>query len=357
MWQQVKTDLSDSNVALDRLIDDACSAAPLSFLRQFLRDRRGKSRQVAIGSNSKQARENLRNAVVANLIGYEEVREWISRIEGWGRQHLYMHKCGKSSLALPQLLNPKALTRHLQRAGVAFDIEGAGAGSEYRLSRLYVDDELARLTWVSFENLLARRPELDEVRESDDGDYELHAYERQPTRSLSQLVIRKTDGVVLVLLNLPLGEAHTVLLRRVLEVAGKVLAPDRCDRLRLSGAVTKLDERAVSAKGPKASRNLSMTVSPTHARYRTDGARIDFRSTADGHGYTEVDAARAVRSALVVEKFVGVAGRFRLRFEGANGKGHEMVVSLDAMDNRVFLFATMTEVEVFALADQLLVLI
>ncbi|MHB8837505.1 MAG: hypothetical protein ACYC7F_00975 [Gemmatimonadaceae bacterium] len=340
--------------SLDRLISEACEAAPLPFLRQFLREQRGRGRRIGIGATAKQARENLRDAIAAKLIGTEDVRAWILRVEGWGHQHLYLYRCHKPSHLLPQLLNRQNLERHLKKTGVEIGSEGDPAADGHQLTRLYVDDELVRLSWVAFDQRLLRRLDLDQVHETDDCDYELHAYERRPTRSLAHLVLRKTDGLVLVLVDLPLGESHTRLKERVLAVSSRVLAPIQSDRLALSNAITNLDSRAIAAKGPKASRDLSMSVSPTHAGYRTDGARVDFRSTAEGHGYEDVDAVRTVRRALAVDKFSGDGGRFRLRFDSQAGTSHDMVMSIDARDDRVYLFSSMLETEVFALADVLL---
>lgn len=59
--------------SLDRLISEACEGAPLPFLRQFLREQRGRGRRIGIGAAAKQARENLRDAIAAKLIGTSEV--------------------------------------------------------------------------------------------------------------------------------------------------------------------------------------------------------------------------------------------------------------------------------------------
>jgi hypothetical protein len=54
--------------------------------------------------------------------------------------------------------------------------------------------------------------------------------------------------------------------------------------------------------------------------------------------------------------FAGEDGRFRLTFEGSTQETHDMVVSLHALEGRVFLFSQMSETEVLSLVDQLIAL-
>ena len=65
---------------------------------------------------------------------------------------------------------------------------------------------------------------------------------------------------------------------------------------------------------------------------------------------------RRVRKAVDVKKFTGEDGRFQLRFEDETGDAHSAIASLDAGDNRTYLFSRMKEREVWTLADHLVAL-
>jgi hypothetical protein len=339
----------------DALLDEIFFSTPLLFVREFLRSAKQHSKHVRIGITVKEVRANLREAITSQKIGLSEVEDWFRAVEGWGDQHLYLFKVPRRALTHAHLLNTASLTTFLKKRGILSpNIPNPEPMSPHVLAEVHVDDVLARLTWRSNIVAFERRKELDEVRDLDDGEYEFRAYRRIPKRPASRLIVRKPDGTVLFLIDVPIGEDHNAMYAAVTDVSNTLLAPLSPTTIHLARIVAALDEGAVAAFGPRARRPLSLGVAPTQARYRTDGARLEFKSTSEATGYTESEAVRHVRRAMQVERFEGEAGKFRLTFEGPHREAHNMIVSLNALENRTFLFSRMTENEVLAVVDHFL---
>jgi hypothetical protein len=327
------------------------------FVQEFLRVQKRKDKRVRIGSTIREVRGNLREAILAKTVAPGSLEIWLNNIEGWGKQHLYLTRLPKRSLSQPHLLNKTSLTTFLRKRDFWKEHEGAEAGASVRaLTDVAVDDELARITWRVHGSDWERREELDEVRELDDGEYEFRAYRRLLKRSASRVLIRKTDGVVLLLIDVPLGDDHVKLKAQIDEVTNKVVAPLTREVVGIGAIVSALDSGAVEGFGPKPKRKLDIGVAPTQARYRAEGARVEFTSTRESAGYTDSDPVRRMRKAMQIEKFVSEAGKFRLKFEGKERREHDMVVSFSATDNRAYLYSRMDEDEVLSLVDHLLLI-
>jgi len=345
------------NEEVAALVDAIFASTPLLFIKQFLRSHRKEARRVRIGATRDEVRENLKDALIARQIGYEEARQWYSEVEGWGRQHLYLSEVPKRSLVHPHLLNPSALTSFLKRKGHWGDSTSDGDHQpQHTLTEVSVDDEAARMTWRCHTLDTERHENLDYTEERADGVYEFRAFRLLPRRTASRVIVRKTDGIVAVLVDLPLGADHDVIRVQMGSTTKVVLAPLTEQPIHLAPIVSALDEGAIAAAGPRAKRELELGVAPRQARYRTDGAKVEFKTTRESAGYTESDAVRHVRRALRIESFVGEAGKFRLTFEGQARQPHDMIVSLNGADNRIYLYSRMSEPEVFGLIDQLITL-
>jgi hypothetical protein len=343
--------------AIDLMIDRVFGSTPLLFVKDFLRQHRRASPHVRIGTTIKEVRSNLRDALLSQAIGPAQLEQWLDAVEGWGKQHLYLGRVAKRSLTHAHLLNLNGLRSFLTRRGFATAARDAAAEpSAHVISDLTVDDERATITWRSHSIGYERREELDEVRELDDGQYEFRAHRQMPRRSASRFIIRKTDGITLTLIDIPLGQDHNAAKQKIDDTAIAVLAPLTSSPIPLGPILRALDQGAVARFGPRQHRSLDIGVAPTQARYRTDGGRIEFKSTRESSGYADSRTMRTVRQAMEITRFEGEAGKFHLRFEGSQRQPHSMVVSLNAVEERMFLFSRMDETEVLRLADQLIAL-
>jgi hypothetical protein len=341
----------------DDLLSEVFNSSPLAFIREFLRLQKRTAKKIRIGTTIPEVRANFLDALNASLVSVDDVRGWLRAVEGWGKQHLYLDKVPKRSLTHAHLLSEKALRAFLHRKRL---LDTASPPDEqalrHVLTDVIVDDEVARLVWNAHTIARERHEELDEVRDLDDGDYVFEAYRLTPRRTSCQLLVRKTDGVVITLVDVPLGDEHDKVRTAMENVAKAILAPLSISIVFLAPVIEKLDESAVSARGPRPQRGLALGVTPTQARYLAEGARVDFSSTTASAGYTDSEVVRRTRKALQVDKVAGEAGKFRLAFQSDDGKEHVMVVSFDAKSNRAYLFSRMTEREVLALVDDLTVL-
>lgn len=350
--------MTDAQAAdINILLDEVFATVPLLFVKEFLRGQRRERNKVHIGGTRDEVRENLRDALLAGKVGPADVVTWLQEVEGWGRQHLYLSRVPKRSLNQPHLLNSNALKSFLKRKGLWTESSATDNPSQHSLREINVDDVAARITWRSHVVNDERHDELDYQVDRDDGEYAFRAYRLVPVRTASRIIVRKTDGIVAQLVDLPLGVDHDRVRDQMNAAARQILAPLALEIIYLSPIVSALDQGSIASFGPRARRALDVGVAPTKARYRTDGAKIEFKSTRESTGYNDSDAMRHVRRALRIEQFEGEAGKFRLSFEGKDRQSHDMVVSLSAPDNRIYLYSRMSEEEVFSLVDQLVALI
>jgi hypothetical protein len=146
---------------LDALLDHLFGSTPLFFVQEFLRSHKDKSTKIRIGTTRKDVRANLRDAIISKRIGFADFQAWLSTVEGWGKQHLYIESAGRGSLAYSHLLNTNGLRGFLKRKGylreLSTDLEPA---SPYILDEIAVDDEIARITWRCHSIQWERREEL-----------------------------------------------------------------------------------------------------------------------------------------------------------------------------------------------------
>jgi hypothetical protein len=339
---------------IDALLEDVLGSTPLLFIKQFLREQRNHSRQIRIGATREEVRQNLRDAIISKRISGVEVARWQQEVEGWGKQHLYLSRLSERLPIKTHLLNTAGLKNFLKRKGLWGNVAVGEEPASHILAEVDVNDETARITWRSHDISLEHRDELDYVEDRDDGEYEFRAYRRTLRRSASRLIIRKTDGIVAQLVDLPLGDGHTSVRNQMSDASRSILAPLLPATIALAAIVSALDEGAVARSGRMPKRSLNLGVAPTQARYRTDGAQVEFKSTRESAGYTDCEPVRHIRRALRIESFQGEAGKFRLTFDAIDRKSHDMIVSLHALDNRIYLFSRMTEIEVLRLVDQLI---
>lgn len=344
--------MADDGSRTEALVDEVTSSTPLLFFREFLREKKLSAKQIKIGTTKSEVRVNLSDALLSGWIGEDEVRSWLDSVEGWGRQHLYLSRIPVRSLAHPQLINDAALARFLKKHDkkVASD---TGDPAAHLLREYHVDDLFARLVWWSHTVEAERREELDEVRELDDGQYEFRAYRLRTRKSAARLLIRKTDGLILHLVDLPLGVDHAELLHTMDALTRLLLAPLVPVPVQMGPVLRALDQGALAAYGPKANGKFNLAVAPRQAKFRADGARVEFSSSKQGHRYADAPAVRHVRNAMQIAKFEGEAGKFQITFSD-DRREHSMVFSLHAEDNRAYLFSRMDESEMVSLVDQLL---
>lgn len=334
-------------------IDLILGTTPLEFVREYLRTVRKENNAVRIGTTRAEVRENLRTALVSGALDRSALEAWFEATEGWGKQHLYLSTTTYRGLHHRHLLTRGALVTFMRSRGLHADVP-AEPTSAHVLTEVFVDDELVRLTWRLHKMDFLRREDLDREEDNEDGRFQFRAYRFTPRRSSSRLILRKTDGVVLLLIDLPTGEDHSALRGTIEGVAQALLHPTVPNVVHVAPIVSALDSDGLAATGPRPRRTAGIAVTPTQARYRADGAELEFRSTKQASGYAESPPVAHVRRAMTLARFEGASGRFRLTFTGHGGKKRSMVISLNAHENSLYLFSSMIEAEVLDLAEQLL---
>lgn len=336
---------------IEALINLVFQETPLEFIRDFLRHKKRGSSAIRIGVTATEVRNNLRTAVTTGAIHPEDLDQWLRAMEGWGKQHLYIERVPRRALTHAHLLSTAALSSFLDRQ-FGSSADSHHSTDENRLASWEVDDERATFTWRASSIDYERHEELDRIETIENSEYQFRAYRILPRTSASRLVIRKTDGVILKLLHMPLGDEHNAALGLINGFASRIVAPLPLSPVPIEPMMRSLDQTAMSASGEQ--RRLQLAVSPTQARWGTDGARVEFKSKSSSKGYIESYPARTVRNALQVAHFLGEAGKFQLQFASSESKNRSMIVSFDVEGGRLYLFSRMEEREVLRLVDHLM---
>jgi hypothetical protein len=344
------------DIDFDQLVHQVFAATPLDFVRDFLREQKRRDGRVRIGLTREEVRANLRDAIVQRLVPRSAVVDWLHAAAGWGKQHMYLFRVPRRTLATPVFLNHANLRNALERAGVWPAGDGrADPESPHLVDWAEVDDERATINWQSTGIRWERREDLDQTKETDDGVFQWRAYKRDLRRNASRMVFRKTDGTVLFLLSNLLDDSeHEEMAKRMKELLSVLASTQTVHQVDLAPVVTALDQEALATIGQSPSRGVNLGISPTQTRFRGDGARLEFKSTTESSEYARTRGVRRVREALRVEQFLGESGKFRLRFRGEGRREHAMVVSLYAFDNRCYLYSSMDEAELMQLVDEIL---
>jgi hypothetical protein len=324
--------------ALIRLTRGIVLAQGNVFIKELLRER-----GIKIGKTKADFEENMIAAIQSGELQRQHVESWLSEVEGWGNQHIYIYKIPRALCT--ELRNVADPERRVIRAGFR-NQWNADTSLEYpperTLTKIHYDNEQLSFVWHQGKDFPVRKKELD-FREERDGDlYEFRAYRLRAERSITRFVARPTDGLAAIFVQASFEEdEHGDVLDDVRSVVSRVLRFDDLQQLAIASAIKKLDSESLNSR----------EVIARATRLSSGGAYVEFATTSAKLGYQDVGPVREVREAVKPRSFVGMNGNFMLPCLDRNGETRAVRVQLYGEQKRLKLAYQMTASEVWSIVE------
>jgi hypothetical protein len=257
------------------------------YVRELLRQH-----DIPLGLNKADFLQHMTRAIDEDQLTQAMIEEWLTSVEGWGNQHIYLHE--------PPALGPSALAPMLQASAhadllaspVSYDFP-----DELLLTGMALDAKSLSLTWHLGNSGWERVKARDFQREEEGDLYEYRAYRERADRSVVRFEWRFADPYCAILIQLPHGALHSAAVATVfddLQAIGIIPAPLK--RLPLSEAVKK------------SSKDKKLVVQST--KMSAPGGYVQLAATAEGAGIAQIQAVREARKAVDDKLFQSADGTF-----------------------------------------------
>lgn len=320
------------------------------FIKELLR-----ARDIRIGANKDEFERNLLQAIETGALRLEDVRAWLTEVEGWGNQHVYLYRL---SPALRAELTASTLRRRARDAGLynVWDSETVlSFPDEPTLVSISFDDVVLRLIWQEASPQWTRLPDRDYTEEEGLDTIEFRAWRLIEHRAITRFEARLDRKLAALFIPNPIqGGEHKAALEEAKRVIQKLMDLDNLERGQLDVSVVSrnLDQR-----------NVPTNVRPnpavrTHkSRLSAGAAYVEFAANASDRAYWEEPAIQNVRASVRQDQlpaFEGSEGVFI--FQPGAGHGalqRALRVQLYGRDDRIRLWAQMAADEAWTILEML----
>lgn len=259
------------------------------FIKELLR-----KHKIQIGTKKADFSKNLFAAIDAGTLTHLMIEEWLSEVEGWGNQHIYLFEPPK--IAVGEIGGKLAASDFAGLVGTAV---GYAFPEELQLSAISLAADHLSLAWHKGTGGWERTPSKDFQQVDDDGElYKYNAFRQRFDRVVVRFAWRFADPYCAVMIQLPIdgdthGEVHT-LVRNDLKHIG--IYEDDPVRIPLSKAFKAM--------------TLKQDTVVQSTRMMTDGGHVDVVATLSQGGIADVQALREARRGVNDKSFAGTDGMF-----------------------------------------------
>lgn len=335
-----------SEVSVDQLLDLVLLQGN-RFIKEFLR-----SRGLPIGTNKQQFEEHLRKAIADHELTPEVIREWLSDVEGWGNQHVFVFDVPDGDVdavrerdTFEDLVAAAGLAELLD-AEIPFD-----PGDDLTLATIRHWDDGLSFLWVRGSPALIRRKDLDYEEETEGTEIEFHAYERRWSRVAARFEWHFDTNIAAVFLARREERDYAQQRDLVLQAVDTVIAARTgWPGLDVARVITQIDsaglDEAEAGDGHGGVR-MNFTV------FQGASASVRLAASSEASGYQDDAGVRQVRLAVDPAQLIGGSGDCYLTPGGDDDLSRELHVRLYARDQRVLLWGKMTAEEVWRLVADL----
>ncbi|TCA35417.1 hypothetical protein E0H70_03470 [Rhizobium leguminosarum bv. viciae] len=259
------------------------------FIKELLR-----KHKIQIGTKKTDFAKNILAAIDAGTLTRQMIEDWLSEVEGWGNQHIYLFK------------PPTVPTKDIKDKLVASDfgkLIDTPISYEFpqnlELSAISLTSRHLFIAWHKGAGGWERTPSKDFERfEEDEERYKYQAYRERFDRSVVRFAWRFPDPYCAVMIQLPAeGNAHKPIHVQVWEDLKHIgLFDDNPERIPLSQAFKKM--------------TLQGDTRVQSTRMMTDGGHVDVVSTLTEGGIEDIQALREARRGVNDNYFAGADGLF-----------------------------------------------
>jgi hypothetical protein len=297
------------------------------FIKELLREN-----GIKIGINKADFIKNLNAAIDENKLTLPIIEEWLSEVEGWGSQHIYLFDPLRLSLenAKHKILNSKYSKLFNHQSSHEFP-------KELSLTNITIGDNLLSLTWHIGNSAWVRTSSKD-YQEEEDGDlYKYEAYRHFSDRSVVRFEWNITNPYCAMFLPQANKEKiHEETLRKVWLVLKEIgLCKNELKKISVNNAVNAL--RANS----KQATTTSMTL-------RVDGGHVNLVSDLPEGGIEDVEAVREVGLAVNPTKFKSSEGMFKLDTDTNSTLSRPIKLQIFGIESRIRIWVKCKREDIYS---------
>jgi hypothetical protein len=317
------------------------------FIRELLR-----SKELRLGTNKEQFEAHLREAIADGRVSRTDLEAWLTDVEGWGNQHVYVFQVPNADLA--ELRARDGFVRRLAAAGLDGFIDAdipLDPGEELALATIRHSPTDISFLWVRGSAALVRRKDLDFEEERQGDEIEFHAYERRWSRVAARFECRLDTGLAAVLIARREERDYAEQRDLVLGIVDSAIAERQAwPQLDIAQVITQLDSAGLDA----AETDAEQVVRVNFTVFQSAAATIRLAAASEAGSYQDDAAVRDVRRAVDPTRFSGGSGDCFLTPTGsADVERRELHLRLYGYEARVLLWGKMTADEVWGVMADL----
>lgn len=285
------------------------------FIKELLR-----KHKIKIGTKKADFSRNLLAAIDAGTLTRAMIEDWLSDVEGWGNQHIYLFEPPK--LTAEQIKAKLAASDFAALVGTAVNYEFP---EELKLSAVSLAADHLSIAWHKGTGGWERTPSKDFQKvDEDDGElYKYNAYRQRFDRAVVRFAWRFADPYCAVMIQLPIeGDGH----RDVHALVWK--------DLKQIGIFENDPARVPLSEAFKAM-TLKQDTIVQSTRMMTNGGHVDVVSTLSDGGIAEVRALREARRGVDDKDFAGTDGMFHFLQDQHQGLSRNLKVQGYGLESRV----------------------
>ena len=296
------------------------------FIKELLR-----KHKIQIGTKKADFSKNLLAAIDAGTLTRPMIEEWLSEVEGWGNQHIYLFQ--PPQIGTGEIKAKLAASDYAELTDTAVSY---AFPAELELSAISLAADQLAIAWHKGKDGWERTPSKDFQQVDDDGElYKYNAYRQRFDRAVVRFAWRFADPYCAVMIQLPIegdthGEVHELVWNDLKHIGILDGDPVRVPLSEAFKAMTLKQDTVVQS-----------------TRMMTDGGHVDVVSTLSEGGIGDVQALREARRGVDDRSFAGTDGMFNFLPDQHPGLSRNVKVQGYGLESRVRIWVQCKREDVY----------
>lgn len=342
---------SSQVVELKRLAAGIIRIQGNRFIKELLRDKK-----IRLGTNKDDFECNLNEAIESGKLVLADVESWLTSIEGWGDQHVYLYKL---SSELQTDLTPANVRNRVQQAGLDHVWNQSTAlafPQESTLTSVSFTNSVFRVIWQEASPAWTPTPEKDFVKEEGLDTFEYRAYRRVEQRVITRFEAHLNKGLAGLFIPKPIqGSEHQMAINEAMYVLEELLDLQALKSGELDVSMISKNLDQANATG---NQQLKPAITTQKSRLSSGGSYVEFAAEDNDKGYGDEPAIQNVRLSVrsqQLSSFQGAESVFIFQPENVHGSlTRPLRVQLYGRGKkRIRLWAQMNSGEVWTILSKL----
>lgn len=321
------------------------------FIKELLR-----AKKLRIGATKEDFERNLFAAIDAGQLRLADVEKWLTEVEGWGNQHVYLFNVSKELAGSPALASTAAMRRKVMAAGLesVWEAETSQVFPDTpQLTSIRYDGDTLRLLWHEGVEGWARgreEKELDYRKEQQNDVYEFRAYRQFLRRAVMRFELRRGEALAATFLSVAIEEPTYKEARlRVEATIARLLDFEalRRGQVLVGEVIKKLDQGATVGAKP-----LASVVRSHSTRMTGKTAYLELGSKTEDGSYLDDEVIGGVRQSIrgkALARLAGASASFEILQEGLPGLPQDVRLFLYGTEKRVRIWKLLKSEEVWTI--------